>query len=104
MNLPRLILREIVYRKWSFVLALLAVAAAVGCLVGELTILRLHDQATAQLLESRQRETDQRLAREDSAWRVRWANFKAETEQGLDRERHSGLSRADELALLAALG
>ena len=47
MTLPRLVIREIGYRKLNFALALLSVAMAVGCLVGVLTVLRGHDIRTA---------------------------------------------------------
>ncbi len=47
MRLPRLVIREIGYRRLNFVLALLSVVVAVGCLVGVLTVLRGHDIRTA---------------------------------------------------------
>lgn len=62
MNLPRLILREIAYRKLNFALGVVSVAVAVACLVAELTILRQHDQRTEQIIAAKQAEMQQRLA------------------------------------------
>jgi hypothetical protein len=58
MSVWRLVLREIAYRRLSFALAVLAVVVAVGCLVGELTLLRLHDLQTEEMLAAREREVN----------------------------------------------
>lgn len=64
MTLPRLVIREIGYRKLNFCLALLSVVVAVGCLVGVLTVLRGHDirtRATLAKLEDEIRKDMKRL-------------------------------------------
>ncbi|MCX8156305.1 MAG: FtsX-like permease family protein [Verrucomicrobiae bacterium] len=63
MNWARLILREITFRKLNFGLAVLSVAAAAGCLVAQLTLLRLHDVQTQRLLAAREAEVKQMMAR-----------------------------------------
>jgi len=62
MTLPRLILREIGYRKLNFALGVFAVAFAVACLVAQLTVLHRHDQRTEQIIAAKQAETQARLA------------------------------------------
>ena len=62
MTLPRLILREIGYRKLSFALGVLSAAFAVGSLMTQVTVLRRHDARTEQIVADRQAETQQRLA------------------------------------------
>ena len=70
MTVWRLISREIAYRKLNFALAVLAVAVAVGCLVGELALLAAHetraeklgeDQAAAARDRTRRLEDDTRV-------------------------------------------
>lgn len=63
MNWARLILREIAFRKLNFGLAVLSVAAAAGCLVAQLTLLRVHDAQTTRLLAAREAEVKQMMAR-----------------------------------------
>lgn len=48
MTLWRLVGREILHRKLNFALGVASVLVAVGCLVGELTLLRAHDLRTQQ--------------------------------------------------------
>jgi len=62
MNLFRLILREIGYRKVNFALGVLSAAFAVGSLVAQLTVLRRHDERTEQIVAAKQAETQARLA------------------------------------------
>ena len=62
MTLPRLILREIGYRKLNFAMGVVAAAFAVGCLIAQLTVLRRYDQHTEQILAAKQAETQKRLA------------------------------------------
>lgn len=50
MNLPRLILREILHRKVNTLLALLSVIAAAACLTAGLALLRGHDVQTDEIL------------------------------------------------------
>jgi putative ABC transport system permease protein len=56
MSVWRLVLREILYRKLNFGLAVLSVLTAVGCLVAVLTVLRLHDLRTEELVAAREAE------------------------------------------------
>ena len=46
----RLVWKEIAHRKLSFALGLSCVAVAAGCLVGVVTLLRVHDMRTQQIL------------------------------------------------------
>ena len=50
MSIWRLVIREIVYRRLTFLLALLAIATAVGSMIASVTILQLHDLETERLL------------------------------------------------------
>ena len=59
MTLWRIVLKEILHRKGNFLLSLLAVAIAVGCLVGALTLLRSHRAKTADLIAQRQTELEE---------------------------------------------
>lgn len=62
MTLARLILREIGYRRLNFALGVLAVAAAVACLVAEMTLLNRHDRRTDEIVAAREAETRARMA------------------------------------------
>jgi ABC-type lipoprotein release transport system permease subunit len=61
-NLWRLVFREIAHRKGNFSLGLLAVSAAVGCLVGSLTLLKANEVRTAEILAAKERELEQSIA------------------------------------------
>ncbi len=67
MSLFRLVLREIAHRPGHFGLGVFAAAAAVGCLVAALAVLREHQLATARI-----------LADKEEAVRVRLANYENE--------------------------
>jgi hypothetical protein len=54
LSIWRLVLCEIGYRPLSFALAILSVVVAVGCLSCVLTLLRLHDLRTEQLIAARE--------------------------------------------------
>ncbi len=60
MTFWRLVTREILYRKLNFALGVISVLVAVGCLVGELCLLRAHDarsrQQMAELNDAMRRE------------------------------------------------
>ena len=53
MTLWRLVRREIRHRKLSFALAVVAVMAPVGALVGTVTLLKAHDLGTRQIIEAK---------------------------------------------------
>lgn len=57
-----MLLREIAFRKLNFALGLLAVAIAVGALVGTLTMLKIHDIHTREILKQKEAETQKKLA------------------------------------------
>jgi hypothetical protein len=69
MDLGRLILREIGFRKLNFALGVLSVAAATGCLVAELTLLRKHDLHTEQILAAKAVETKAMLDKLEDDYR-----------------------------------
>ncbi|MEI7732526.1 MAG: FtsX-like permease family protein [Verrucomicrobiota bacterium] len=69
MNMIRLILRELCFRKLNFFLGVLGIAAAVGCLVAELTLLRKHDLTTEKILAAKQVETEAMLDKLEDDYR-----------------------------------
>ena len=62
MNVWRLVFREITYRKGDFLLGVVAVLAAVGCLTGVMTLLRAHGGRVAELNAQKQQETANLMA------------------------------------------
>ncbi len=58
MTIPRLILRELFYRRVNSLLGLLAMIAAVACLVGTMAVLRGHDVQTGRILDVQQAEIE----------------------------------------------
>jgi hypothetical protein len=62
MKTSHLILREIGYRKGSFLLGVLSVAAAVACAVGSILSLRQHDAQTERIIAAKEAETRARMA------------------------------------------
>lgn len=63
MKVCELAVREILYRKLNFALGLVSIAVAVGCLIGALTLLRVHDVRTRQILEHKEARTRTQMAR-----------------------------------------
>jgi ABC-type lipoprotein release transport system permease subunit len=57
-----LLIREILHRKLNFALGVLSVMVASGSLVGAVTLLRIHDIRTNQLLEQKQAELARQMA------------------------------------------
>jgi len=57
MSLLRVILRELAYRRSNFALAVLAVAAATGCVVGAFTLLAQHDRQTTEIVAAKEAKT-----------------------------------------------
>ena len=62
MGVRDLVLKEIRYRKLSFVLGLISVAVAVGSFVGAITLLEVHDLRTGQILAEKQAVLKKQLA------------------------------------------
>ncbi len=58
MKLTHLVTREIAHRKINFVLSLLGVALAVGCVVGMVCLLGAHQKHTAEILDGMKAETE----------------------------------------------
>lgn len=69
MSIWRLVLREIGYRKLSFGLAVVSVFVAVGCLVAVLTLLRLHDVYTDELVAVKEAEMRAEMRRLEDDYR-----------------------------------
>ncbi len=57
MRTGRLVIKEISYRKVGFVLGLVSIAVAAGCLVGALALLKAHDLRTQAIVERKEAET-----------------------------------------------
>jgi len=68
-NVWRLVIREISYRKLNFGLGCLSVLVAVGCLVAELTLLRGHDLRTEQVIARKQAQTEAEMRRLEDDYR-----------------------------------
>ncbi len=62
MQLLRLVLREISYRKGGFCLGVISASVAVASLVGDLAILREHDSRTEQIIAAKEAETRAKMA------------------------------------------
>ncbi|RPJ61310.1 MAG: ABC transporter permease [Acidobacteria bacterium] len=62
MTIWQLVIKEILRRKANFVSGLIAVTVSVGVLAGSMTILRLHDLRTEQIVTQKEQETRQRMA------------------------------------------
>jgi len=71
----RLVAKEIAYRKLNFALAVLAVAVAVGCLVGELSLLASHEARAEQLGEDQAAAARDRTRRLEDDYRVITVNL-----------------------------
>jgi cell division protein FtsX len=75
MTVWRLVLREILYRKFGFILAVGSVTVAVGCLVAVLTLQRLFDRGTQEVLVSKEAEIQARTAKLEEDTRKRLARL-----------------------------
>src|SRR5262249_28929422 len=62
MSVTRLILQEILHRKLNFLLGVLAVLVAAGCLVAAVTLLALYDRPAQELVAAHEAATRGRLA------------------------------------------
>ncbi len=65
MNVWRLVVQEIAHRKLNFLLGLLSVAVAVGCLVGAMTLVRGNEFRTGEILAAKQAEVEQAVAEKE---------------------------------------
>jgi putative ABC transport system permease protein len=61
MTLRHLIIREIVHRRLAFLLALIAVVFAVGCLMGSMILLARFDLSTETLIAAKQADIEQQV-------------------------------------------
>ena len=66
MSVWRLVLREMKHRKANFVLSLLSVTVAIGCLVGAQTLLRSDEIQTETILTEKQTEVETAIAARES--------------------------------------
>ncbi len=62
MTIWSLLIREILHRKLNFALGVLSVMMASGSLIGSVTLLRIHDIQTGQILEAKQAELAKSMA------------------------------------------
>ena len=75
MNIRHMIVREISFRFGSFLLAVLSVLVAVGCLVAELSILHLHDETTERIVAKKEADTKQRMDKLETDTKKRMAKL-----------------------------
>ena len=61
MNTSKLVISEILYRRWSFVIGVFAVMVSVACLLGALALLESFDRATEKELSAINAETEKIL-------------------------------------------
>lgn len=69
MNVWQLVRKEILHRKLNFALAVVSVMVAVAVLVAEVVVLRAHDVRTEAVLEVKQAEASDELARMEDDYR-----------------------------------
>lgn len=70
MSLWRMIIAEVSFRRLSFTLGCISVAVAVGAVVGSIAMLRGHDWRTEKLVEQKEIETREAMARMEDDYRV----------------------------------
>lgn len=61
MNIQSLVAKEILHRKFSFVLGVLATLIATASVIGSIVLLRTHDLRTAAILQLKEAELQQRM-------------------------------------------
>jgi putative ABC transport system permease protein len=69
MSTAHLILREILHRKLNFLLAAFSVAAAVACVIAQLSLLHRHDLATEKIVADKEAETREKMAKLEEDYR-----------------------------------
>jgi putative ABC transport system permease protein len=62
MRLHTLVFREILHRRLNFCLGVLSASVAVGCVVSELAMLKLHDARTDRIIYAKEAQTQARMA------------------------------------------
>jgi ABC-type lipoprotein release transport system permease subunit len=62
MSLLRLVFKEISYRPLNFCLGVISIIIAVGCFTGSLTLLRIFDLKTQQILEEKHAQIEKQMA------------------------------------------
>lgn len=67
MSLWHLVVREIKHRKLNFLLGLLSVAVAVGCLIGAETLLTADELVTQQILSEKQKDVETAIGEHQAA-------------------------------------
>lgn len=65
-----MVTRELLFRRLGFLLSVLAVAVAVGCLVNQFLLLEQHDRRTDQFLADKEQETKQVMAKLEDEMRI----------------------------------
>lgn len=70
MSIWHLILREIRHRKSAFVMGVMSVIVAVGVLVGQVTLLSVHDVQTRRIVEEKEQLTREEMARLEDDYRI----------------------------------
>ena len=70
MNTWSLVIKEIRYRKTGFLIGLICVAAAIGSLVGAITLLQAHETRTEIILSERELETRREMERLENDYRM----------------------------------
>jgi putative ABC transport system permease protein len=61
MNIRQLVVKEIIHRKFSYFLGVLATAIATASIVGAIMLLRVHDLRTGSILQEKQQELEARM-------------------------------------------
>jgi hypothetical protein len=74
MQIFRMVVKEIVYRRLNFALGVLSIGLAAGILAGAMTMLRVHDIQTDRIIEAKQKETEAAMADLDN--KIREATLK----------------------------
>jgi len=70
LSIWHIIIREIRHRISGFVLGVISVVIAVGVLVGQVTLLRVHDVQTQRIVEDKEQNTREEMARLEDDYRI----------------------------------
>ncbi len=69
MTIPRLVFRELLYRKWTTLLSVISVAAAVACLLGAMVVLRTFDRRNEAELAAKEKALADQMAKMEDSYR-----------------------------------